>query len=46
MSVRIDLHKAQRGSSWHTIEEPLDLVDTLQGAAAAGKAILVDCLTL
>ncbi len=46
MSVRIDLHKKQRGSLWRTIEEPLDLLDTLQGVAGEGKAVLVDCLTL
>ncbi|QND53532.1 bifunctional adenosylcobinamide kinase/adenosylcobinamide-phosphate guanylyltransferase [Phyllobacterium sp. 628] len=46
MSERIDLHKQQRGSAWRTIEEPLDLVDTLQSATAPGKAVLVDCLTL
>jgi adenosylcobinamide kinase/adenosylcobinamide-phosphate guanylyltransferase len=46
MSERIGLHKARRGASWATVEEPLDLVGTLQSQCADNKAILVDCLTL
>ncbi|CAN7383931.1 bifunctional adenosylcobinamide kinase/adenosylcobinamide-phosphate guanylyltransferase [Phyllobacterium sp. LjRoot231] len=46
MSERIGLHKERRGASWVTIEEPFDLVGTLQNECADGKAVLVDCLTL
>jgi adenosylcobinamide kinase/adenosylcobinamide-phosphate guanylyltransferase len=46
MSERIGLHKERRGPSWTTIEEPLDLVGTLQSECADNKAVLVDCLTL
>lgn len=46
MSERIGLHKMRRGPFWSTIEEPLDLVGTLQNECADNKAILVDCLTL
>ncbi len=46
MSERIALHRARRGSSWSTVEEPLDLVEALQRTCAANRAVLVDCLTL
>jgi adenosylcobinamide kinase / adenosylcobinamide-phosphate guanylyltransferase len=46
MSERIGLHKERRGPSWATIEEPFDLVGTLQNECADHRALLVDCLTL
>ncbi len=46
MLTRIDAHQRQRGTDWLTVEEPLALVDTLRNEAIAGRAILVDCLTL
>ncbi len=46
MSARIGQHKQRRGSSWTTIEEPLNLVGVLQNECADNKAVLVDCLTL
>lgn len=46
MRERIYMHQQQRGGDWHTIEEPLALVDTLRTEALNGRAILVDCLTL
>lgn len=46
MQARIDQHRADRGPSWTTHEEPLDLTERLTAIDAEGRAILVDCLTL
>ncbi len=46
MAARIALHRAQRGPTWRTVEEPLDLVGALARECAPGRAVLVDCLTL
>ena len=45
MRSRIDRHRAERDSSWVTIEEPVDLSGRLPGDHNAG-VILIDCLTL
>jgi adenosylcobinamide kinase / adenosylcobinamide-phosphate guanylyltransferase len=46
MAARIAEHRARRGSSWLTVEEPLDLVGTLRRECDERRAVLVDCLTL
>ncbi|KEC73450.1 UNVERIFIED_ORG: adenosylcobinamide kinase/adenosylcobinamide-phosphate guanylyltransferase [Rhizobium esperanzae] len=46
MQARIDQHKADRGASWTTHEEPLALAERLAAIDGGGRAILVDCLTL
>lgn len=46
MATRIMAHRARRGSTWTTIEEPLKLADALEQAAGHGHPVLVDCLTL
>lgn len=46
MAERIAHHRARRGESWTTLEEPLDLVGLLRREAGPGRAVLVDCLTL
>jgi len=46
MAVRIARHQAERGDGWTTVEEPLELAETLAAAARPGRAVLVDCLTL
>jgi len=45
MAQKIARHRADRPSTWATIEEPLHLADAIRSAAAS-DAILVDCLTL
>ena len=46
MARRIARHRARRGPVWRTVEEPLDLVATLQQECAPECIVLVDCLTL
>ena len=46
MQARIDQHKADRGASWTTHEEPLALAERLAAIDGEGRAILVECLTL
>ncbi len=46
MAARIAMHRAHRGEAWRTLETSLLLPDALAGAATAGSAVLVDCLTL
>jgi adenosylcobinamide kinase / adenosylcobinamide-phosphate guanylyltransferase len=46
MRERIGAHRERRGPIWTTVEEPLDLVGSLQAHAGKGRAVLVDCLTL
>jgi len=46
MADRIARHRAARGDGWLTIEEPLDLIGTLDRFGRANRPVLVDCLTL
>ena len=46
MARRIDAHRAARGSQWQLSEAPLDLTAAILREAAAGRTLLVDCLTL
>jgi adenosylcobinamide kinase/adenosylcobinamide-phosphate guanylyltransferase len=46
MRDRIGEHRQRRGDSWHTHEEPLELVETLQRIDAKGQFILIDCITI
>ena len=43
MRARIAQHRARRGSTWTTVEEPIELTAALR---AARQPVLVDCLTL
>src|SRR4051812_30660483 len=46
MRSRIAHHRSRRGEAWRTVEEPLELTQTLRRETAADCAVLVDCLTL
>jgi adenosylcobinamide kinase / adenosylcobinamide-phosphate guanylyltransferase len=46
MAARIAHHRERRGAEWMVAEEPLELAEALGRAAGAGRAVLVDCLTL
>jgi len=46
MRARIAAHRAHRPDDWHLVEEPLGLAPVLASHAAAGRCVLVDCLTL
>lgn len=46
MDERVRVHRERRPAHWGLVEEPLALADTLQRHAAAGRCLLVDCLTL
>lgn len=46
MSARINDHKSQRGDSFVTIEQPLDIDKKLIEIAGLYDVILIDCLTL
>ena len=46
MAARIEAHRLGRPDDWTVIEEPVRLGAALRGAAAPGRAIIVDCLTL
>ncbi len=46
MQARIAHHRFARGDGWRTIEEPLELTQTLARESANDCAVLVDCLTL
>lgn len=44
--ARVEHHKTRRPSVWKTIEVPHRLAETLRREAAAGRCLIVDCLTL
>jgi adenosylcobinamide kinase/adenosylcobinamide-phosphate guanylyltransferase len=46
MAERIAAHRTQRGPSWDTIEEQLDLAGVLDRECRPDRVVLVDCLTL
>ena len=46
MKERVRTHQRQRKGRFETIEEPIDLVESLHAAAAHHDVILVDCITL
>ena len=47
MRTRIARHRQDRdGAGWRTVEEPLNLAETLERETSAENILLVDCLTL
>jgi len=46
MSGRLERHRADRPSSWTTIEEPEAVPRVVRAAAPAGAPVLVECATL
>ena len=46
MEKRVRSHQAERGRDWQTIEEPVQIHETIATFAASADVILVDCLTL
>ena len=44
MRARIEDHRRRRGTSWRTVEAPLDVIPVI--ARAGDDAVLLDCLTL
>ena len=46
MAARIARHRRDRGQGWTTLEEPLEIAVALATHARAGRAVVVDCLTL
>ena len=46
MALRIEQHRQRRPQDWQLIEEPIALAKVLQQQAAAGRCLLVDCMTL
>ncbi|AYJ85028.1 bifunctional adenosylcobinamide kinase/adenosylcobinamide-phosphate guanylyltransferase (plasmid) [Sphingomonas paeninsulae] len=46
MRERIALHRSDRGTRWSTVEEPLELAETITKCSTPETVVLVDCLTL
>ncbi|PLZ00498.1 bifunctional adenosylcobinamide kinase/adenosylcobinamide-phosphate guanylyltransferase [Burkholderia sp. WAC0059] len=45
-SARVEAHRARRPAHWALAEESVDLAGALDAAAAPGRCVLIDCLTL
>ena len=46
MTARIKQHIARRGPGWETIEQPLEIADSINAHSAEGAILLLDCATL
>ncbi len=46
MEERVKKHQNERGSDWHTIEEPVKIHGVINQYSRNASVILVDCLTL
>lgn len=46
MAARIAHHRAARPDGWRVVEAPRALAAALRAQAAAGRCVIVDCLTL
>ena len=46
MRERIARHRADRGSSWRTVEEAVEVWDVIARECREGRVVVLDCLTL
>jgi adenosylcobinamide kinase/adenosylcobinamide-phosphate guanylyltransferase len=46
MHAKIERHRAERPKHWTTVEEPIELAQTIRDAGKSSEVILIDCLTL
>jgi len=46
MEHRVKKHQHERGSDWHTIEEPVKIHEIINKYSDSASVILVDCMTL
>lgn len=46
MAARIARHQGRRGGEWETLEEPLQVEETIAGNDSRFNVILLDCVTL
>ena len=46
MRHRIEQHKKNRSGEFETVEEPIEIADAIQKAAAKTDVVLLDCLTV
>ena len=46
MTERIEQHRRERGSEWITVEEPLDIAETVKQNGKPEGVLVLDCLTL
>ena len=46
MRERIDRHRADRDSSWRTVEEAVTVWDVIGSECREGRVVVLDCLTL
>lgn len=46
MKARIERHKKERPSSWETIEETKDILQTLKNLRSKCDVVILDCVTL
>lgn len=46
MKSRIENHQKRRGKHWKTVEEPVELAETISSLSDPKNVLLVDCLTL
>ena len=46
MAERIERHRGRRGGDWQTVEEPLQVTETLIANDGRFSVVLLDCITL
>jgi adenosylcobinamide kinase / adenosylcobinamide-phosphate guanylyltransferase len=45
MRSKVERHRSSRPPHWHTIEEPLDLAQTIASRGVSCDVMIIDCLT-